>query len=729
MLELLADPTRCQVVLVTLPEETPVNELVETAYALEDEVGRAASAPVVVNGLYPDRPRLDRRPVRPPRRPATVGGRRGRAAAAAAFRPSPHRPAGASRSPASPSGSRSPRSTCRSCSPPASARRRRRRAGRRPARPASEPSPHDGEPAQPASTCGCARCARRASIIVCCGSGGVGKTTTAAVLAAGGGPPGPPGRASSPSTRPGAWPTRSGLAGGLDQRAHARIAGAVAGRAVGGDARHQVDVRRPRAPRYVGRRRRRPSGSWPTASTATSPARCPARRSTWRPRSSTSCTTTSDFDLVVVDTPPTRNALDFLDAPDRLTRFLDHRLYRILMTPTRVVPAGRQRGRPGVPPHADAGGRRRGAADAIAFFQAFDGMEAGLPRAGQARWSQLLTAPRHRLRARRLAPDATPSSEARSSPTKLAENDVRDRRADRQPGPPGVRRRLGGRARPTKRAASAGTPLGELWANLAEFRQVAEREAAALAGLADAGRRRRRSSRCRSCAPTSTTSTASPSIGIHLFARPWRPDAVVDRRSVTARDGVGGVVAAPANVGGRAALPDRHRRRLGRRRGPAARSRAPDTTFTVCRVGQARDAGGPRPARPTSPMLDLQIGTMGGMAVTHGPPPRGVRRPPPPRAGARCCSTDGRRVPGPPRPAPRAGSSSRSTRSRLPPGGDAPCSAAAPSTRACPRKPQPPDRGRRRRAPTTPPDEVADGEDGPERLAFATLYRGVAQLG
>ena len=34
------------------------------------------------------------------------------------------------------------------------------------------------------------------------------------------------------------------------------------------------------------------------------------------------------FDLVVVDTPPTRNALDFLDAPRRLTRFLGHRLFQ-----------------------------------------------------------------------------------------------------------------------------------------------------------------------------------------------------------------------------------------------------------------------------------------------------------------------------------------------------------------------------------------------------------------
>ena len=47
------------------------------------------------------------------------------------------------------------------------------------------------------------------------------------------------------------------------------------------------------------------------------------------------------FDVVVVDTPPTRNALDFLDAPARLTRFLDHRLYRtLMMMPTRRSACG-----------------------------------------------------------------------------------------------------------------------------------------------------------------------------------------------------------------------------------------------------------------------------------------------------------------------------------------------------------------------------------------------------
>ena len=58
VLELLTDPARCQVVLVTLPEETPVNELVETAFVLEDRVG-VSLGPVVVNGLYPALAGLD----------------------------------------------------------------------------------------------------------------------------------------------------------------------------------------------------------------------------------------------------------------------------------------------------------------------------------------------------------------------------------------------------------------------------------------------------------------------------------------------------------------------------------------------------------------------------------------------------------------------------------------------------------------------------------------------
>ncbi|MGE2732684.1 ArsA family ATPase [Mycolicibacterium vaccae] len=41
------------------------------------------------------------------------------------------------------------------------------------------------------------------------------------------------------------------------------------------------------------------------------------------------------WDLIVVDTPPSRNALDFLDAPKRLGSFMDSRLWRLLLAPGR----------------------------------------------------------------------------------------------------------------------------------------------------------------------------------------------------------------------------------------------------------------------------------------------------------------------------------------------------------------------------------------------------------
>lgn len=48
--ELLQDPSRCRVVLVTLPEELPVSETVEAAYQLEDRAG-VQLGPVIVNGV------------------------------------------------------------------------------------------------------------------------------------------------------------------------------------------------------------------------------------------------------------------------------------------------------------------------------------------------------------------------------------------------------------------------------------------------------------------------------------------------------------------------------------------------------------------------------------------------------------------------------------------------------------------------------------------------------
>jgi anion-transporting ArsA/GET3 family ATPase len=51
VVDLISDPARCQVMLVTIPEETPVSEVIDTAYAVEDRAG-VALGPVVVNQCF-----------------------------------------------------------------------------------------------------------------------------------------------------------------------------------------------------------------------------------------------------------------------------------------------------------------------------------------------------------------------------------------------------------------------------------------------------------------------------------------------------------------------------------------------------------------------------------------------------------------------------------------------------------------------------------------------------
>ncbi len=86
------------------------------------------------------------------------------------------------------------------------------------------------------------------------------------------------------------------------------------------------------------------------------------------------------YELIVIDTPPTRNALDFLDAPARLTRLLDNKVFRLVMAPTRASfrvanlalqaffrTVSRIIGKEVVD-------------DLVLFFQAFEGMEDGFRR-------------------------------------------------------------------------------------------------------------------------------------------------------------------------------------------------------------------------------------------------------------------------------------------------------------------------------------------------------------
>jgi anion-transporting ArsA/GET3 family ATPase len=57
VLEMLHDPTRCRVMLVTLAEEMPVSETIEAAYQLEDQAG-VQLGPVIVNAVEAVEPRL-----------------------------------------------------------------------------------------------------------------------------------------------------------------------------------------------------------------------------------------------------------------------------------------------------------------------------------------------------------------------------------------------------------------------------------------------------------------------------------------------------------------------------------------------------------------------------------------------------------------------------------------------------------------------------------------------
>lgn len=84
-----------------------------------------------------------------------------------------------------------------------------------------------------------------------------------------------------------------------------------------------------------------------------------------------------DFDLVVVDTPPTRHALDFLDAPQRLARFLDHRLYKVLLSPSKGIGRAVNVATQAVMRQIAKVVGAEVISDALAFFKAFEGMEEG----------------------------------------------------------------------------------------------------------------------------------------------------------------------------------------------------------------------------------------------------------------------------------------------------------------------------------------------------------------
>ncbi|HVC07649.1 MAG TPA: ArsA-related P-loop ATPase [Solirubrobacterales bacterium] len=125
------------------------------------------------------------------------------------------------------------------------------------------------------------------------------------------------------------------------------------------------------------------------------------------------------FDLLVLDTPPTRNALDFLDAPRRLTQFIEGRSLRVFMRPTGL--AARVAGR-GASVMLSVFKRIVGfdlIADLAEFFNAFSGMVDGFQ--ARARRVNSLLADRRTCFLVVCGPQGEPISEAVYFHRKLVE--------------------------------------------------------------------------------------------------------------------------------------------------------------------------------------------------------------------------------------------------------------------------------------------------------------------
>ncbi len=102
-----------------------------------------------------------------------------------------------------------------------------------------------------------------------------------------------------------------------------------------------------------------------------------------------------EWDLIVVDTPPSRSALDFLDAPERLGRFLDGRLIRVLIAPAKATRPFARVLNAGFSIMTSAMTKLLGAQvlrDAQTFITAFDTMFGGFRERAEATY-RLLQAP------------------------------------------------------------------------------------------------------------------------------------------------------------------------------------------------------------------------------------------------------------------------------------------------------------------------------------------------
>ena len=193
------------------------------------------------------------------------------------------------------------------------------------------------------------------------------------------------------------------------------------------------------------------------------------------------------FDLIVVDTPPSRHALDFLDAPARLLRLLNNPIFRLLMVPART---GLKIAGAAVQAFIRTVSKVVGAEvvdDIVAFFRSFEGMEEGF-RVRAARVVEILGQPETRF-VLVTSPRRDAIEEARFFAERIGDHDLSvDALIVNRVHPRfGEEMAVGLRARAdtlhelhvsTRAEHEARDRLAARYQNLAEFNEIAERERA-----------------------------------------------------------------------------------------------------------------------------------------------------------------------------------------------------------------------------------------------------------
>lgn len=197
------------------------------------------------------------------------------------------------------------------------------------------------------------------------------------------------------------------------------------------------------------------------------------------------------YDLIVIDTPPTRNALDFLDAPRRLTRMLENRIFRLLMMPTRLYLRAATFA---VQTFLRTVSKVVGSEvidDIVTFFRTFEGMEEGFRQRAHtvdkllndSKTSFILiTSPRR---------DAL--EEGLYFTKRLAENNIgidglivnRIHPRFGEERPEGLDARAATLVAMNGDSDGPGARLATLYRNLADFEEVGDRERSQLSGLQD----------------------------------------------------------------------------------------------------------------------------------------------------------------------------------------------------------------------------------------------------